>query len=255
MHVRRVLHVPEASDQRSGILPVPDGAWILIDKPTGMTSFDVVARVRRVTGIRKTGHAGTLDPMATGLLVVGVGKATKLLGEGLTGGKTYEAVATLGLASPTHDRDSDKVLTVKTIEFSRDQVETALQQLAARTKQTPPLMSALKVKGQKLHKVARRGWWLPRDPRPVDLETLTVLDYDAQTASVRFTVSGGGGTYVRSLVRDLGIELGVPAALTELRRVAAGPYNIEQCIPLESLEQRWGEFTQSRGFPSDESTG
>ncbi|MCB2212360.1 tRNA pseudouridine(55) synthase TruB [bacterium] len=220
-----------------------------------MTSFDVVARVRRVTGIKKTGHAGTLDPMATGLLVVGVGKATKLLGQGLTGGKTYEAVAQLGLTSPTHDRDSDKVLSVETITFTRDQVESALLRLASRTKQIPPLVSALKVKGQPLHKVARRGWWLPRDSRPLELEALNVLDYDAENASVRFTVSGGGGTYVRSLVRDLGTELGVPAVLTELRRVAAGPYKIEQCIPLDSLEQRWGEFTQSRGFPSDESTG
>ena len=123
------------------------GAWILIDKPAGKTSFDVVAIVRRIIGEKKVGHAGTLDPMATGLLVIGYGKATKLLTDGLAGGKTYEATAKFGLVSPSHDTDTVQLQEVTVPKFDRVRVEAALQEIASRAKQTPPLVSAIKLQG------------------------------------------------------------------------------------------------------------
>jgi tRNA pseudouridine55 synthase len=239
-----------------GIVPLPDGgAWILIDKPAGKTSFDIVAIVRRIIGEKKVGHAGTLDPLATGLLVIGYGKATKLLTGGLAGGKTYEATAKLGLASPSHDTDSDQLVEVELPLIEREQVESALKDIASRTKQTPPLVSAIKVKGQPLHKVARAGWWLPRDSRPVDMDELTLLDFDREKGELQIRVSGGGGTYVRAIVRDLGISLGVPVAMTELRRTSSGEFSVEQAVSLDELALRWGEFQQDQGPTSDEKTG
>lgn len=239
-----------------GIIPLPDGgAWILIDKPAGKTSFDVVAIVRRIIGEKKVGHAGTLDPMATGLLVIGYGKATKLLSDGLAGGKTYEATVKLGLASPTHDTDSDQVELVEIQPFETEQIASALDQIAAQRQQTPPLVSAIKIKGQPMHKVARQGWWLPRDARAVDLNELTLLNFDPEQSTLRILVSGGGGTYVRAIARDLGNILGVPVALTELRRTKAGKYGVEQAVSLDELPQRWEEFQQENGIDSDEVTG
>jgi tRNA pseudouridine55 synthase len=249
--------VPDHEDgSYRGIVPLPDGgAWILIDKPVGKTSFDVVAIVRRIIGEKKVGHAGTLDPMATGLLVIGYGKATKLLTGGLAGGKTYEATAKIGLASPTHDTDSEQVVEVASQKFDRARVNSALIQIAERPKQTPPLVSAIKVQGQPLHKVARQGWWLPRDSRAVDMEELTLLDYDEELGELKIRVRGGGGTYVRSIVRDLGINIGVPVALTELRRTGAGQFSVDQAVLIEELPQSWEEFQQDQDTPSDDLTG
>jgi len=239
-----------------GIVSLPDGgAWILIDKPVGKTSFNVVAIVRRIIGEKKVGHAGTLDPMATGLLVIGYGKATKLLTGGLAGGKTYEATAKIGLASPTHDTDSEQVVEVAAPKIDRAKIKSALMQIAERSKQTPPLVSAIKLQGQPLHKVAREGWWLPRDARPVDMEELILLDYVEELGELKIRVSGGGGTYVRSIVRDLGISLGLPVAMTELRRTKAGEFSVDQAVSLDELPQCWEEFQQDLDAPSDDLTG
>lgn len=222
------------------VLPDRSGAWLLVDKPAGMTSRDVVNAVTRVTGIRKTGHAGTLDPMATGLLVVGIGRgATKQLGDGLAGEKAYAATARIGLSSPTHDVDTAVFWEVSTRPISEAEVQAALARIAARGSQVPPLVSALKVRGQALHKVARHGWWLPREARDADIHSIELESWQSATREARFRITGGGGLYVRSIVRDLGAALGSPAALTTLRRTHAGPYDITEAIPLDELDTRW----------------
>jgi tRNA pseudouridine55 synthase len=220
----------------AGIIDLDGGQIILIDKPAGWTSHDVVAKVRRITGVKKVGHAGTLDPMATGLLVVGVGKAaTRKLAEGLEGGKHYRAGIRLGIASDTLDMDSETVRSVIP-EFSRSRIEKILERLAAAGHQTPPMISALKRRGVSLMKLARHGWWIEREPRDVSIESLKLIDVDDAGHDVTIEVAGGGGLYIRALADDIGAALGVPAALTALRRTAVGAFQVDDAISLEQLE-------------------
>ncbi|MBS1261296.1 MAG: tRNA pseudouridine synthase B [Calditrichaeota bacterium] len=224
-----------------GIVPLaPGAAWVLIDKPAGITSRRAVDHVRRVTGVRKAGHAGTLDPIATGLLVVGVGReATKRLSEGLAGNKTYEATVRFGICSPTHDTDADRLVEVEVPEFGERRLRDAFAAVTSRPEQTPPLVSALKLRGQPLYRVARRGWWLPREPRRAEIEAAELMAYDAAARECKFAVTVAGGFYVRGLVRDIGTELGAPAALSALRRTQAGEYTIDAAVPLAELENTW----------------
>ncbi len=224
-----------------GLHPIENGYWLLIDKPAGWTSFDVVAKVRGITRIRKAGHAGTLDPMATGLLVLGLGKATKLLHTGLEGGKSYEADVKLGLASPSCDLDAEWTFDTFVPRFESARIENALQQIQSRGYQVPPMVAALKKQGQPLHKLFRKGLWLELDERPVTIDELEILEYAPEFNRVRLKIAGGGGLYVRSVARDLGLLLGVPAALTALRRTSVGPWSIEEATDLKSFEERWPE--------------
>jgi tRNA pseudouridine55 synthase len=209
---------------------------LLIDKPIGITSHDVVDRVRRVFGIRKVGHAGTLDPFATGLLLLGIGKATKTLSQYVGLDKRYRAVARLGAISDTFDTEG------KIVEHTCDiptqaQIEQAMDRFRGGYAQKAPLYSAKKIKGRKLHELVRQGQ-ATEELRPVkfvDIFELTIIAYE--WPFLTFDVHCSSGTYIRSLADDLGAALGTGAYLTELRRLTIGTFRLEDAIALDKLQK------------------
>jgi tRNA pseudouridine55 synthase len=205
---------------------------LLVDKPSGMTSHDVVDVVRRALGTRKVGHAGTLDPMATGLLVVGVGRATRLLRFFGNLPKTYEGTARLGEETDTLDADGIVVRTAP-IDATREDVDRALAGLAGESMQRPPAYSAVKVGGRTLHSAARAGQALEAPPRPIRVDEFVLLGFAGR--DVRFRVTCSGGTYVRVLIADVGAALGSGAHLTRLRRTAIGPYVVDDAVAPDAV--------------------
>jgi tRNA pseudouridine55 synthase len=209
----------------------PDGL-VLVDKPGGMTSHDVVDVVRRRLGTRRVGHAGTLDPMATGLLLVGVGRATRLLRFFGDLPKTYVGAARLGVETDTLDADGTIVRSAA-VEVSRADVERAFSARLGASEQRPPAYSAAKVGGRKLYEAARAGQAIEAAPRPIRVDAFEVVALDA--AEVEFLVTCSGGTYVRVLLADVGAELGCGAHLTRLRRTAIGRYSVEGAVPPDGV--------------------
>ena len=207
---------------------------LLVDKPQGVTSHDVVDVVRRALGTRKVGHAGTLDPMATGLLLIGVGRATRLLR--FLGGlsKTYEGTLRLGVETTTLDADGD-VVRETAVDVTETEVGGALRALVGESLQRPPAYSAVKVGGRKLYEAAREGERLEADPRPIRLESFDLLSFDAPDA--RFRVTCSGGTYVRVLAADVGAALSCGAHLTALRRTAIGPYEVDDAVAPDGADE------------------
>lgn len=206
-----------------------------VDKPEGPTSHDVVSLARRALGTRRIGHTGTLDPFASGLLLLCVGRATRLA-EFLTGlDKSYEAVAILGVATDTEDRDGRVISTSQDWRrLSRGQVLEAMSGLTGTLLQTPPRYSAKKLAGERAHRRARRGERVELAPRPVVVQSLELEDFSPP--HIRFTVTCSSGTYIRSLARDLGDRLAVGAHLSYLRRTAIGPHTVLGAISPEELE-------------------
>ena len=214
---------------------VPPGL-LLVDKPGGMTSHDVVARARRVLSVRKVGHAGTLDPMATGLLILGVGAATRLLG--YVGGhdKTYEATIRLGQATVTDDREGEVLSTSSTAHLDDDAVRAALAQQTGALQQVPSSVSAVKVEGRRSYDRVRAGEDVELAPRSVTVHALDVHRIHRPTpdlVDVDVTVTCTAGTYIRAIARDAGAALGVGGHLTALRRTASGPFAVAQAAPVE----------------------
>jgi tRNA pseudouridine55 synthase len=199
----------------------------LVDKPAGWTSHDVVARLRTVLGERRVGHAGTLDPFATGLLLVAEGRATGLLGPLALLPKRYRARARLGISTDTQDR-TGAVRTTSDALPPPEAVEALLPRFRGAQLQRPPLYSAVKVRGERLYKAARRGEEVEREPRPVHVYDLALAGAPLPEIDLDVTVSRG--TYVRTLAHDLGEALGCGAHLTELRRTAVGPYRVEDAL-------------------------
>jgi len=215
----------------------------LVDKPEGWTSHDVVARLRRILGERRMGHAGTLDPFATGLLLVAEGRATALLGCMSLLPKRYRAVARLGVATDTQDRTGVPIRVSRLIP-SESEVRAAVRRLAARTRQRPPSYSAVKVGGERLYKAARRGETLEAEERPI-----RIYDLEADTSSlpeVLLDLTVSRGTYIRTLAHDLGEDLGCGAHLISLRRIATGPFEVEDAVPLRSPEEAGAADLRSR---------
>ena len=200
---------------------------LLVDKPRGVTSHDVVDVVRRGLGTRKVGHAGTLDPMATGLLLIGVGRATRLLR--FLGGlpKIYEGTLRLGMETTTLDADGD-VVHESEVDVSEGDVGAAMRALVGESLQRPPAYSAVKVGGRKLYEAARGGEHLEAEPRPIRVDAFDLLSFAIPDASFRVTCSGG--TYVRVLAADVGAALSCGAHLTALRRTAIGPYVVDDAV-------------------------
>ena len=218
-------------------MSAPEGL-LLVDKPGGVTSHDVVNTLRGALGTRKIGHAGTLDPMATGLLLVGVGRATRLL-RYLSGmDKTYEGSAKLGVETDTLDAEGAVVRTSAVGEdLTRDRLMTAMAGLTGDIEQVPPQYSAVKVDGQTMHKAARRGQTLQAPSREVEITLFDLVDLDVAESSFAFLVSCSGGTYVRTLVADLGTALDVGAHLTRLRRTRIGPFGVADALPPDVVER------------------
>ncbi|MFT7600985.1 MAG: tRNA pseudouridine55 synthase [Acidimicrobiales bacterium] len=206
---------------------------VVVDKPAGMTSHDVVDRVRKALGTRKVGHAGTLDPDATGVLVLGVGKGTKLL-QFVTGAdKTYIGEVVFGTETSTLDA-AGEITAVHEMTLDPAAVETAAQTFVGDIEQIPPMVSAVKVDGKRLHELAREGITIEREPRPVSIRSFSTQPTDDPLV-YRADVSCSSGTYVRTLAADLGSVLGGGAHLRNLRRSAVGGFLLEAACPLEEL--------------------
>jgi tRNA pseudouridine55 synthase len=211
---------------------------VVVDKPAGMTSHDVVARCRRAFSTRRVGHAGTLDPDATGVLLVAVGMATRLVQflQGAT--KTYDARAVFGIATDTLDL-AGTVLESAPMPVSESEVRSALVGFMGEIDQIPPMVSAIKVGGVRLHELARRGDEVERAPRRVRIDRFELTGFEAgEQPRADFVIDCGSGTYVRSLVADLGTALGGRAALASLRRTRVGSFTIDDAHPLGEVEAR-----------------
>lgn len=217
-----------------------EGGLLLIDKPAGITSHDAVDRVRRALGVRKVGHAGTLDPSATGLLLIGVGRATRLLRFLGDLPKVYEGTGVLGVETTTLDADGE-IVRQSPVEVAEQDLREAMTSYVGRIEQVPPAYSAVKVGGEKLYRAARAGRTVEAAPRSVEVYGFDLTGF----ASPRFDfiVQCSGGTYVRTLVADVGARLGCGAHLERLRRTAIGPFSVEDAVgadepgPLLPLER------------------
>lgn len=206
---------------------------LLVDKPAGLTSHDVVDRIRRAAGLRRVGHTGTLDPLATGLLILCLGSATRL-SEFLTGlDKVYAGTMRLGVETDSHDLDGKVVAELPVPALSVSEVEKAFQALTGALRQLPPMVSAVKVKGERLYKLARKGVTVDREPRPITVREFTLLGLELPL--VHFRVSCTRGTYVRSLCHEAGKSLGCGAALASLRRTSVGPHSVEHALPVDAF--------------------
>ncbi len=224
--------------------------FAVIDKEPGCTSHDVVARARRLLGQTKVGHAGTLDPDATGVLVLGVGRATRLLRFITALGKTYEATVVFGAATDTCDASGHIVATWDMSELTEAQARQAADAFVGEIQQVPPMVSAVKVGGRRLHELAREGRVVAREARTVHVQALEVTGFHPGTrpsASLRLSCSSG--TYVRTLAADWGAALGGGAHLATLRRTAVGSFTVDEAKPLEQLELL-APATGVRDYPS-----
>jgi tRNA pseudouridine55 synthase len=214
---------------------VPPGL-LLVDKPGGMTSHDVVARARRTLSVRRVGHAGTLDPMATGLLVLGVGAATRLLGHAGGSAKTYEATIRLGQATVTDDREGEVLTTTSAAHLTDDDVRSALAAQTGPLRQVPSSVSAVKVAGRRSYDRVRAGEAVVLEPRAVTVHRLDVHRITRPTpdlVDVEVTVACSAGTYIRAIARDAGAALGVGGHLTALRRTASEPFSLADAAAVE----------------------
>ncbi len=208
---------------------------LLIDKPKGFTSFDVIAVVRKLTGQRKTGHTGTLDPNATGVLTVLLGSATKAQDIILNHDKSYVAGFKLGLTTDTLDIWGT-VTSKSESRVSRADVERLIPKFSGEIEQVPPMYSAVKKDGQRLYDLARRGIEVERKARKVTVYKLALTDFDEETQEGTLEISCSKGTYVRTIIDDLGTSLGTGAVMTALRRTFACGFSIDDCITLDDLK-------------------
>lgn len=216
--------------------PTPPGL-VVVDKPAGMTSHDVVARVRRLAGTRKVGHAGTLDPMATGVLLVGVNRATRLLGHLMLTEKAYDAVVRLGVSTTTDDAEGEVVATTSAAGVTDDEVRKAFTSQVGDIEQVPSSVSAIKVEGRRAYDRVRAGEAVELKARPVTVHAIDVhrVDRREDVVDVEVSVRCSSGTYVRAIARDVGAALGVGGHLTALRRTAVGPFTLDEARTLDDL--------------------
>ncbi|MBL7183433.1 MAG: tRNA pseudouridine(55) synthase TruB [Anaerolineae bacterium] len=210
-----------------------------IDKPAGMTSHDVVDRVRRISGQRRVGHAGTLDPAATGVLVVCLGQATRVAEYLMASDKVYRAQIRLGVSTDTHDAEGEVTATAE-VDVGEEEVREALASFVGSIQQVPPMYSALKREGVPLYKLARRGITVEREPRSVEIHDIELLQWTPSLFTIRVECSPG--TYIRALARDLGQELGCGAHLHRLTRLASGHFTLEKAVRLDELAEAFAYF-------------
>ncbi|MFC7340716.1 tRNA pseudouridine(55) synthase TruB [Saccharopolyspora griseoalba] len=217
---------------------VPPGL-LVVDKPAGMTSHDVVSKVRRIMGTRRVGHAGTLDPMATGVLVLGLERATKLLGHLALDTKAYLATIRLGASTTTDDAEGEVLAEADGSQVSEDAVREGIAELTGDLQQVPSAVSAIKVNGRRAYEMARNGEAVELAARPVTVSRFDLLDLRRTEATTELDVlvECSSGTYVRALARDLGAALGVGGHLGELRRTRVGPFGLAKARTLDQLAE------------------
>ncbi|WUI04427.1 tRNA pseudouridine(55) synthase TruB [Spirillospora sp. NBC_00431] len=213
---------------------------VIVDKPSGWTSHDVVGRMRRLAKTRRVGHAGTLDPMATGVLVLGIGKATRLLGHLALTGKGYDATIRLGVSTNTDDAEGEVTATASAAAVTGAALRAGVAALTGPISQVPPQVSAIKVNGERAYKMARKGEEVELAARPVTVHEFAVLDVRRQDdlIDVDASVACSSGTYIRALARDLGASLGCGGHLTALRRTRVGPYDLGMARTLDQLAEK-----------------
>ena len=214
-----------------------ESGLVVVDKPAGITSHDVVSRVRRLAGTRKVGHAGTLDPMATGVLVLGINRATRLLGHLMLTEKSYDATIRLGVATTTDDAEGEVVSTAPTDGLTDEAIRAALATFVGDIEQVPTAVSAIKVDGQRAYARVRAGEDVQLAARPVTIHTLDV--HEVRGAEVDISVRCSSGTYIRAIARDLGSLLGVGGHLTALRRTAVGAFDLDVAHTLDELGEEF----------------
>lgn len=216
-----------------------DAGLVVVDKPAGVTSHDVVGRCRRIFGTRKVGHAGTLDPMATGVLVVGIERATKILGLLTTADKSYAATIRLGQTTSTEDAEGEVLQTVSAADVTDAQISEAVARLRGEIAQVPSAVSAIKVDGKRAYRLVREGQAVELAPRNVRIDRFDVLAVrrEAGLVDVDVDVDCSSGTYIRALARDVGADLGVGGHLTALRRTRVGRFGLDQARTLDELAE------------------
>lgn len=218
---------------------------LLIDKPKGITSHDVVDKIRKITGIKKVGHGGTLDPNATGLLIIGITReGTKKLGD-ISKNKTKEYIAEiyLGEVRSTDDEEGEIIDQRNLIKKpQKDKILNILDSFLGKQKQQPPVFSAIKVKGKKAYDLARKGKEVNLEERDIEIHSIELIDYSFPLLKIKTTVSSG--TYIRAIARDVGEKLGTGAYLKNLRRTKIGEYTIDNAVELSKLSKdNWKEYT------------
>lgn len=208
---------------------------VLIDKPSGITSHDVVDRVRRRFKMKQVGHAGTLDPLATGLLIILIGKATKFFDRFSGFDKAYRATLILGTTTDSGDTQGKITRQSGFENITREQADIIFNQFKGESKQLPPMYSAVKVKGKKLYELARQGIKIDREPRDIRVDQLRIEEFTPP--NIRFYLECSKGTYVRQLAEDIGEKLGCGACISQIQRVGIGKFHINQAVSLENLNE------------------
>ena len=211
----------------------PEGLILNVCKPQGITSFGVVRKIKHALSVKKVGHAGTLDPMAEGVLIVMVGKATKRAVEFESLTKEYDALIRLGISTDTYDITGNILSERDCSHISEDTINSALRDFIGEIEQIPPMYSALKIDGRKLYKLARQGIELERKPRRIKIDHIGLTDFNLPCFRIEVTCSKG--TYIRSIAHDLGEKLGCGACLQELKRTAIGDFRIEDSLKLDEI--------------------
>ncbi|MBC6795656.1 tRNA pseudouridine(55) synthase TruB [Corynebacterium macclintockiae] len=232
-------------NQRTGTSILDRSGVVLVDKPSGPTSHDMVGKLRRIMGTRRVGHSGTLDPMATGLLVVGVERGTKFLAHVVAHDKRYEATVRLGAATHTDDAEGEVLSTAAPADLealTEERIHAAFDAQRGDIMQRPTSVSSIKIDGKRAHELVREGQEVVLPERPVTIFSLEVLDVvfgvDATSCiDVRISVHCSSGTYIRAIARDVGEALGVGGHLTQLRRTSVGPFDVSEARTLEQLEK------------------
>jgi tRNA pseudouridine55 synthase len=221
--------------------PRPASGVVLIDKPSGVTSFTMVRQVRRLLGIKKVGHAGTLDPFATGLLIVCIGRpATRLIDRFMAGEKKYRALLQLGVETETLDPEGQVVGTSEVPDLNEEEIRQCLTGFVGRQMQAPPAYSAVKHQGKPLYHYARQGIVIEKEPREIEISTLFFQGYDRRTHRLAVDITCSRGTYIRVLAADIGRALGCGAYLLELRRLGSGCFSVTDSLPGEALAEADG---------------
>jgi tRNA pseudouridine55 synthase len=215
------------------IQDAPEGI-LLVDKPQGITSHDVVSKIRRIYHMKKVGHAGTLDPMATGLLLILIGKATKVSQYLISLSKEYTGTVRLGQITDSQDADGELIEERPVPELAEDRIKAEMKTFLGDQYQTPPMFSAKKINGQKLYKLARQGKTVEREPRVIHISRFDLTDFSPPEIS--FAVGTSKGAYVRTIAHDLGEKLGCGGHLNVLRRTGVGQFRVEKATTLDELE-------------------
>ena len=208
-----------------------------INKPSGWSSFDVVKKIRNITKYKKVGHAGTLDPFATGILIIGTGKDTKNLQKISSSYKTYDALLELGKLTNTLDSEGKIVSISKIPKLTSEKITLILNSFLGVSKQIPPMFSAKKYNGQRLYKLARKGIVVDREPVEINIKKIKLLSFDGR--SISFRVKCSKGTYIRVLGKNIAEKLGTLGYLTKLKRIKIGDYKISNSITIQNFKEKW----------------